>query len=247
MASGTSLGTWASVATYSNQKALYAAEVGTWLGIRWVETNFIPKFTLLGNGTEAVASAANMGLTGFVVTAATDNLGLLNSSVTYFWKITRKDLTRGFEEAISIAHSTASAATGDTESFTFLMPSTAGYVYNIYFDSVQTGGTGTDATLKLAATNVAAGSTTRITAVGTGATAPDNVVATGNTVHPIYLHGHESCNWVSLQGLETIISPDVASPSNPLKLRRTIAYKFMAKAMIRDQLRMLRLEVASAY
>jgi N4-gp56 family major capsid protein len=247
MQAGTSLGTWAAVAMYANQKALYNAEVGTWLGIRWVETNFIPKLTILGNTTAAVVSTASGGITGFVITAV-DGGGALDSATTYFWKVTRKDLTRGFEEAISIAHSTASTATANNESFTFAMPSTAGYVYNVYFDTVQTGGTGTDATLKLAASNVAASATATITAVGSGATAPDNVNATGTpTIHPVYIHGADSCSWVSLHNLEVIMSGTDATTHNPLKLRRTIGYKFLSKAMIRNQNYMLRLELASTY
>lgn len=250
--SGTSLGTWASVAMYANQKALYNSEVGTWLNIRWVETNFIPKFTLFGNNTAAVASAAanGGGMTGFVITSVTSG-GALKDSTTFFWKITRKDLTRGFEEAISIAHSTATgaAATADDNSFTMLMPSGTGYVYNVYFDSVAAGGTGTDATLKLVSANNAAASTITVTTVATGTTAPDNILGDGTvtTVHPVYIHGAESCNWVSIQNLQVMVSKDEATTSNPLKLRKTIAYKFLAKAMIRDQLRMLRLEVASAF
>lgn len=249
MATSTSLGTFAATSMYASQKALYNAEVGTWLGVRWVETNFIPKFVMLGNTTAAVASTGSAGITGLVITAVNGG-GSLNSAVTYFYKITRIDLLRGFEEAISIAHSTASEAAGDNESFTFAWPSTAGFVYNVYFDTVQTGGTGTDATLKLSttATRAAAGTTSTVTAVGTGATAPDNVNTTGTpNIHPVFLFGAEACSWVGFYNIQVMVTKDESIIGNVLKLKRAIGYKFFGKAMIRDQNRILRVEVASTY
>ena len=249
MQASTSLGSFVSVAMYANQKALYNAEVGTWLNVRWVETNFIPKFTLLGNKTVIVADGGAGGITGLVVNPKSGS-GSLTASTTYYWKITRKDLTRGFEEAISIAHSTATDTSEEDMEFT--LPSTAGYVYNIYFDSEQGGGDGTDAKLKLVAANQAASAVVNVTAVGTGATAPDNIRASDDgldptAVHPVYVHGAESCNWVGLQNLETFITEDISYIGNILKRYRGIGYKFAGKAMIRDQNRMLRAEVAASY
>jgi N4-gp56 family major capsid protein len=248
MQASTSLGSWASVAMYANTKALYASEVGSWLNIRWVETNFIPKFNILGNTTAAVASTGSGGITGLVVTAV-DGGGSLTSSTTFFWKVTRKNLLRGFEEDISIAHSTASTATGNNESFTFAFPSTAGYVYNLYFDTVAGGGTGTDATLGLVSSNIAASATVTVTANPAATTnPPGNVNSTGTpTIHPVYIHGAESCNWVALQNLQTFLTKDMSTTDNPLQLRRKVGYKFLAKAMIRDQSRMIRCEVAASY
>jgi N4-gp56 family major capsid protein len=250
---GTVLGSWVSVMMYNDAKNLYNAEVGTWLGIRWIESNFVPKFTLFGNTTAAVTSAASFGTGTPTVTVATTG-GSLNGTtgggVTFFYKVTRKDLLRGFEEAISIPHSTATTNATDTNKFTFAMPATAGFVYNVYFDTVATGGTGTDATLGLSASNVAASGSAVVTAVPAATTnPPPNIINDGTvtTVHPIYIHADESCNWVGLQNLEFMQTPDQALPGNLLKLNRWFSYKFMAKTMIRDQTRILRLEVASIY
>jgi N4-gp56 family major capsid protein len=246
---GTVLGSWVSVAMYNKPQDLYNAEVGTWLGVRFIETNFIPKFTLLGNSTVAVASTGSGGVSGLVVTAVNGG-GSLASATTFFWKVTRKDLLRGFEEAITIAHSTASTATDDNESFTFALPSTAGYVYNVYFDTVTTGGTGTDATLGRSAQNQAASATVTVTANPTTTnTAPANIISDGtvSTVHPIYIHAAETTNWVGLQNLEFMQTPDSPFYGNLLKQNRWFSYKFLAKAMIRDQTRLLRLEVASSF
>lgn len=243
---------WVNVTQYQQAKRTYTGEVGDYLGLRIVETNFIPKFSRLGNKTVAVASTGSGGITGLVVTAV-DGGGTLNSSTTFYWKITRKDLTRGFEEAISIAHSTASTATGNNESFTFALPATTGYVYNVYFDTVATGGTGTDATLGLAAENQAAGATVTVTAcpaatynppannrvAGNDATDPDNI-------YPVYVVAEQALAWVGLQNLQTYVQKG-GDKSDPLDQVTKVGYKFMAKACRLDEARLLRLELPSAF
>lgn len=254
MQAGTSLGTWASVAMYANQKALYNAEIGTWLGIRWVETNFIPKFQCLGNATATVTSGAAFGTNTPTVT---DNGGgqsgaTLKHAVTYGFKVTMKDLTRGFEEQISQSQGILTDSSGgaaDTHSITFAFPSNSGFVYNLYFDSVAngSGNAAADSLLKLVQANIAQASSVTVLAVqATGATPPASIAA-GLSVHPIYLHGAESCNWVGLQNLQVFVSLNQATTDNPLLLRRKVGYKFLGKTMIRDQKRILRLEVVSTY
>lgn len=250
---GTVLGSWVSTKMYNAPMDLYNAEVGEWLGIRWIETNFIPKFTLFGTATAAVGSGSNFGTGTPTVTVLTTG-GTLNgtagSGVTFFYKVTRKDLLRGFEEAISIAHSTATTTATNTNSYAFAMPSTAGFVYNVYFDTVSTGGSGTDATLGLSASNVAASATATVTTVATATVNPPaNIISDGTvtTIHPIYIHSEETTNWVGLQNLEFMQTPDSPFFGNLLKLNRWFSYKFLAKAMIRDQTRILRLEVAASY
>ncbi len=250
LATGTSFGVLASVATYQDKNVLYNGEFGTWLGFRWILTNFIPKFQLLGNTTAAVSSASAFGTDTPVVTAVNGG-GTLTSATTYFYKVTRKKLDRGFEEFISIAHSTASAATGDNESFTFNFSGlTAGYVYNLYFDTVQAGGTGTDATLRLVSENIAVGTTVTVTAVpSTGANPPASVPTSPSTlnVYPVWIHGSGSCKWVGLQDLKMFVTKQEASDSDPLAQRRKVGYKFMGKSIVPDSTRLLRLELASAY
>lgn len=243
MKSGTSLGTFASVAMYGNQKALYTAEVGTWLGVRWVESNFLPKFTILGNTTTAVVSGAAFGTNTPVVTAV-DGGGTLTSGATYYYKVTRKDLTRGYEENISIEHTTAAAATGNNESFTFDFSGlTAGYVYNLYFGSA----TG-DANLKLSTANIAVGTTVTVTAVPSSTTTPPpSNPTTVSAVYPVFIFAEQAVNWVGFYGIRTYVSQDISIPGNVLKRRRAVGYSFFGKAMIRDQTRLLRIEVASTY
>lgn len=237
----TSFGTWASAATYANAKALYASEVGTWQGVRFVETNFIPKFILFGGTTTAVAAGADAG-TGFTIAVGAGSL----SNATYYWKITRKDLQRGFEEAISIEHTTATGAGSSSLSFT--APATAGYVYNIYLGS-STG----DANLKLAKENLAASAAYNVTAVSASTTtAPVSLRnsldgADPAAIHPVFVVGEAALAWAGFYKSRVMMSPTGATKDDPLAQRRTVGYKFFGKAVIKDQTRMLRLELASAY
>lgn len=238
---GTATTSFVAVAQYSNAKALYNSEVGTWLGVRFVETNFIPKFSRLGNTTAAVASTGTGGITGFVITSVNHASGALSNATTYYWKVTRKDLQRGFEEAISIEHSTATGA-GD-DAFTFALPSTAGYVYNVYFGDA----TG-NANLKLAAENQAASATVTVLSVpASTTTAPANIPDALTNVHPIFVHGEDSCMWVGLQKLEVKVTKPGSIVGNVLELKRAIGFKFMGKCIVPDSNKLLRIEVTSAF
>lgn len=237
--------------TYQDTNNLYIMEVGTWMNIRWVESNFTPKFTLLGNTTAAVASGASFGTDTPVVTAVNGG-GSLSSGVTYFYKVTAKKKDRGFEERISEAHSTAAAATGNNESFTFDFTGVSDdYVYALYFDDTQGGSAGADADLRLYADNIESGDVVTVTAVATSTTtAPANIHATGSsdpaTVFVVYIHGEKSTAWVGLRNFElkVVTAADHADPLGQLK---TMGWKFDGKAMIYAQERLLRLEIASTF
>ncbi len=243
---GASLGTFAAIATYANQKALYNYEVGTWLGMRWVETNFIPEFSLFGNSTAAVATTAGFGTGTPTITTATTG-GTIADGVTIYWKVTRVDLLRGFEEAISIQHTTAATSSANTNKATFAMPSTAGYVYNVYV-----GATSGDANLFLNVSQAAASASSVVTTLSSGSTVtpPDNILETDTAlalVHVVYIFADECLNWVGFFDTQVMITKDESIIGNVLKLKRAIGYKFYGKAMIKDQTRILRLEVASTY
>ncbi len=246
---GASLGTWVAAATYNKPGAMYNYEVGTWLNFRWVETNFIPAFVLLGNSTAAVATTAAGGTGTPTITTATTG-GTWDGGTTMYWKVTRKDLLRGFEEAISIEHTTAAAGTTGstgTNKATFAFPSTAGYVYNLYIGSA----TG-DANLFLASENAAASASVVITTLTAASTTtpPDNILATDSAlaaVHPVYVFGDDCISWVGFYDTQVLMTKDESIIGNVLKLKRAIGYKFYGKAVIKDQTRILRMEVASTY
>jgi N4-gp56 family major capsid protein len=243
MATSTSLGTFASVSMYANGKALINGEVGEWLGFRVVETNFIPRYTTLGNTTAAVTTTNAFGTNTPIVTFVGSGGSLLDAT-TYYYKVTRKDKNEGFEEDISIEHTTATTAA--TSSFTFNFSSlTAGYVYNLYFGA-STG----DANLKLHTANIEVGTTVTVTAVpASGAAPPTSVtvatVAGVTAVHPVYLLGQGALGWTGFYNAKFFRSSG-AQKSDPLDQKRTIGYKFFGKAVIKDSNSLYRVEVASA-
>lgn len=243
-------GLWGSVNQYNNGgKAIYTAEVGMYLNYRFVETNFIPRFKRFGNAVTAAALGADAGGTG-VTTSNSANTGTLVSAGVYGWKITRKSLQRGFEEDISIIHTTSPGGAGDNEVMSFVFPATAGYVYNLYFDSIAGGGSTTDAALKLVQQNIAAGATVAVaSAQATGVAPPPSTNATGpvDSIYPVYVLGDKCLVWTGLQALQVITTGFGADKADPLGQFSTIGYKFMAKAAIMNQLFMLRLELASAF
>lgn len=240
MAPSTSMGSFASAAVYGKQSLLFSAEIGQWLGVRWVESNFLPRFKLLGSVPPGVASGAAFGTDTPVVTAGA--AGTL-AAATYFYKVTRKDLLRGYEEDISLEHSTACGATG---SFTFNFSSlSSGYVYNLYFGA-STG----DANLKLASQNIAVGTTVTVTAVPASTVTPppsNKVDGSVATVYPIFIFGEKAVSWVGFYGMRFYVSENISIPGNVLKRRRSIGYTFFGKSVIRDQTRLLRVEVAASF
>ena len=58
---------------------------------------------------------------------------------------------------------------------------------------------------------------------------------------------HQAVNWVGFYGIRTYVSQDISIPGNVLRRRRSVGYSYFGKAMIRDQQRLLRLEVAASY
>lgn len=244
---GATLGTFAAVATYQgNGNKLYNYEVGTWLGMRWVETNFIPEFTLLGDSTVAIASAA-AGTNGMPVITTSTTGGTIADAAVIYWKITRIDLLRGFEECISIEHTTSATSSANTNKFTLAFPATSGYVYNAYVGSA----TG-DANLKLAVTQAAASVTSTVTTLASGSTTtpPDNILSTDASlaaVHCVYVFADDCLSWVGFFDTKVEITADQSIIGNVLRLKRAIGYHFYGKAVIKDQTRILRLEVASTY
>ena len=242
-----SYGTFVSYANFNDSSKLLTSEIGKWLNFRVLETNFIPRFTRLGNTTIANASGSDMGLTGFSATVS-NGAGSLANSTSFAYKITRKDLLRGFEEAISIIHTTSTGAADDT--FTFVMPSTSGYVYNIYFD--KTSASTTDAGLGLVASNVVASSSTIVLTVAGASAAqpPGSVGSSTNTtvslIHPVFIVAQSALAWAGFYKPRMMMSPNTATKDDPLAQKRTIGYKFFGKAVIKDQTRLLRLEVVNA-
>lgn len=242
------LGTFVSASLYANTKALYNNEVGKWLGFRFVESNFLPRFGLFGNSTVAVTAGTDFG-SGTPTCNVITSGGAFNGTI--FFKITRKNTLRGFEEDISIAHTIATG--GASRQLTFAMPATTGFVYNVYVDTTATGGAGTDASMRLVAENVLPGATTTVSAAPTtGRNPPDNINVTAGAlpiprIHPIFLVAQSALAWIGFYDAKFYTTGSGAEKSDPLAQKRTVGWKFFGKTLIKDQDRLLRLEVATGF
>lgn len=233
--------TFVTYAQYSNAKALVNGEVGKWKGIRWVETNFIPKYEVFGNTTTAVASGAAFGTGTPTITSTTG--GTLSNSTTYYWVVTRKLKEVPFEDKISIEHSTATGVGGTAFSLDFTSCSTD-YIYNIYIGS-------SSGALKLFAENQAAGGTVLVTSVPGSGAAPPTPLASASTpvsVNPIYILSSHAIGWTGFYNMEMIVKMSKNGDGNtadPLNQKNTMGYKFFGKAVIKDPTRLVVWEVAS--
>lgn len=215
--------------------------VGKWLGFLWVETNFIPVFTLFGNKTVAAAAGINPnGLTGVTLAAAAG--GALTPASTYYCKVVRRSKLRGFPENISIAHSISPGGANTRFTFTF----DANYYYDLYF-----GYTSADADLKLIGSGLTAQSVNVDSVPSSGLTAPANIRAANSNdpsaVHVIFMCGEGSVAWAGFYRPRFLISPAGATNVDPLDQRRTVGFKFYGKAVIKNNEFMLRIELASSF
>lgn len=215
--------------------------VGKWAGCLWIETNFIPVYTLFGDKIEAaVAGTAPNGLTG--VTFSQGAGGALANATTYYWKIVRRNKLRGFPENVSRDHSTLSG--GATRRYTFVFD--ANYYYDLYFGTAAA-----DSSLKLVSVgNI--NETVNVDSVPTSTiTAPANInvagVADPSAVHVVFICGEGSVAWAGFYKTKVMLSSPGATNTDPLEQRRTIGYKFYGKAVIKNNDFLVRLELASTY
>ena len=236
---------WVPVHQYTDPKSIYVCETGTWGGLRWVESNFLPKFELLGNTTAAVTTGNSFGTNTPVVTAVNGG-GSLISSTPYYWKLVAIDKYRGFREQVSIAHSMTSAAAGNDESFTFNFAGMdSDLSYELYFGTAAA-----DASLLLMADAIEAEDVVTVTAASTSTTtAPANIHGTGAsdpaTIFPVYIHGQGSTKWLGIQDLQYYT--ETGGVTDPLHQVRTHGFKFWGNALIPREPLLLKLYVASDF
>jgi len=223
LAETATVGGFTAAAQMQDMAKLEAGTLGNWLGFQWIRSNFLPRFTRLAS-VPVVTPGGGGSLTG-----------------TVYYKLTRKNLTRGFEEDIGVE---ASVAMGADTSLAFTFPNTTGYVFNLYIGAA----TG-DSNLYLATENRAAGSSVTITLQPGSGRNPGQTPAVGVTVHPIYIFGAKSFDNVSMNSLNMkgTVTPPGSSDSDPLEQRRKVGAKWANKSGIRDATRLKRIELASNF
>ena len=217
--------------------------IGKYMGVLFVETNFIPVYTLFGNKTAAIATGvAPQGLTG--VTLATAAAGTLTPGHVHGIKIVRRNKLRGFPENVSMCKTHALAALQTRMTFTF----DSNYYYDLY---VSANGLTADSDLKLVGIGYTGESVNVDALPASTVTAPANIRVINDSdpsaVHVIFIAGEGAVAWAGFYKPQFLVSP--AGPSNvdPLSQRRTVGFKFYGKAVIKNNDFMVRLEVACTF
>ena len=212
-------------AEYSNIKALYNGEVGMWMGVRWIRSNFVR--TYYGLGVQTGISGA-----GGTLTTGSYAVKCVGYDSTYRLKMS---ISNAVDVVVTIATGTLNVTTPN---------SPTGYKWDIY-SVAGSGGT----PLKNSATgeyNVTGGSSVTVSAVGTGAAAPAAPL-TGLTVHNVWVFGKGGFGVTELTGIQRTLTDGKATDSDPLAQRRKTGWKAFFKAIILDDNNYGKTEVASNF
>lgn len=231
--------TFQQASNFANVRRLEEAEIGVWMGVRWMRGNFLPVFKGVVAPTTAAATTDKAQIT------AVDGGGTITSATNFKFAVVGRDANSGLERKISATSADiASAATGNNESFTVALPTSTNYVYDVYM--TVAGGAGNLFRVKSSVTG-----TTTITAapLGTEAVLPVAPASTGVEVFVAWIFGKDSHGRVELNGmsLESYITPDGATWSNPLAQGRKVGHKVMWKSWILDNTFFARIESGSTY
>lgn len=236
--------TFVTAASYSNIRALLDAEIGHWMGVRWMESNLIPIITLLSAGDYAVA-AVPPGGPGEVPFAA---------GSTELVQVNRLDDETGFETEVGAVVAQAQGAPGNVSVTINAVAPTGDY--KIYV-SLENGIVPTLQTVvshvvgvadvfiyTKAGTPAAAGT---FVVQATGAVAVPPPPADGGGVHISYILGKEAFGVTDLAGLETFLTPYKPSDSDPAVQRRKVSWKQLFKPVILNPQFFMRMETRSAF
>lgn len=220
-------------AAYANQKLLYNGEIGTWRGVRWMTSNFIPTLEGLAAGTYTSPSspAGTFTTANYRVTTA-----YYNADTGFLEKLTQND---------NVAFTNLDSLAGTS-------PSDTDYVYKIFISAAAAGATaimyqGDESTYGLgfipAATafSILAPPASGESIVGSG------IPQAAKKVHFGWVFGRQSYCVVDLQNLQTFVSKPEANVVDPLVQKRTVGYKFMHKPVIQNNDFMDRIAVLSQF
>lgn len=211
--------TFQQASSFARLNNLQYGYLGTWMGIDWVEGNFLPVFVgVAAADTNAITATKAMYTVGTAGTLATAN---------YQLKIVARDTATDYERRISVQ--TGNIAVTSPGSIAVQVPSSSSYSYDIYL--TQAGGT----TAYLVRSRVPASDVFTITTAPTGneAVAPAHPTS-GVNVYPGFVCGRGGFGTCTLNGmaLQTFTTPGGASDSDPLSQRRKVGAKFMRKSFL---------------
>ena len=222
------------------------AKIGTWMGVEWVRSNFLPFFrgipgASIGFSGDISADVSFTSVnTGSYITSA--NLSLVDV------RFVGRDINSGYERLVSqpTLLGNASVAIG----LSLFTPTNAGYTWDIYTPSASDG-----TVPRLYTTGVAAGTRVLVTALSSASakvppTAPAYRASdVSDAVFIGWVFGKDAFGRVELNGmsLKAYLTPAGASFSNPLAQGRKIGAKVMWNSWILDDQFFQRFEAASGY
>lgn len=225
--------TFQTAGSYSNIKVLQNGEIGRWMGVRWMRSNLIP--IVEGKAAHTVTTPASPAGT---FTAADYRVTLAEYS-----KATGFLIALYQNDAITFAN---------LDSLALTTPNTSTSVFKIFVGAAAGGATaslfqGVETTYGTGFIPHNTASSVLAPPASGSSIAGSDVPASGRKVHFSWLLGKESFTVVDLQKLQTYITPNAASDSDPLAQRRKAGWKFNFKSVINNQDFMIRIESASAY
>jgi N4-gp56 family major capsid protein len=214
--------------TYSDVNKVYNSELGPLNNIRFVQSNLVPNWTGVAQVNGTAGSAGNLA-TG-----------------TYYIQVTGM-LSQTQQETLIYQVSSSISVTGPNGSISLTLPSTAGYVYNVYVGTasppvnlgVSASGPSTGSYAGQSV-QLNPGATVVITNVGT-AQVPPAAPATGVTVYPTFVIGRGAYGQVLLDNAEFnyLSQADKSDPHNQL---RVVAWKVFYGTIILNNTFFLRTE-----
>lgn len=240
--------TFKDASNFANVRALQYAEIGIWAGTRWSRSNFLPSFKGQGTPDASAASGTLDAGTAKPQVNAIDGGGTITSATNFKFAVVFRDKTTDYERHITqTSANIASAATGNNESFTIGV--TAGMLTNYTYDVYMTVAGGAGSLFKVLSRQTTATSAA-ITAApaGTEAVLPVAPAAT-REVFVAWVFGKDSFGRVELNGmsLQSYITPQGSSWSNPLAQGRKVGSKLMWKSFVIDNNFFARIETASSF
>ena len=239
--------------SYSDINRLYNYEAGEFNGIRFCESNMVPSFTGFANNAA-----------GVTYTPATVNGSLTAAGGPYFVEVTGYDNNNQFESQVYAVSGSQAIASGTAGSIAVVLPSTAGFLYNVYISTsssmanavlgttaaIGTGGatvTGpTTGAYTGQAVGLAPGGTVVITSLTDSARQPPAAPASGVTAYATFIIGRGAYGQVLLDDVKFTYLKE-ADKSDPLNQLRVVGWKCFYGTLIENQNFMCRVESVSQF
>ena len=229
------------VARGQDLERLDFAKIGTWMGVEWVRSNFLPYLRGIPGASFGFSGdvSADFSLTsvntGSYITSAT------GSAIDV--RFVGRDINSGYERLVS--QSTALGVSGGPTGISLFTPTNAGYTWDIYVGTNPDG-----STPRLYTTGVAASTRVLVTSLASAAAkVPPAAPTNARDIFIGWVFGKDAFGRVELNGmsLRTYLTPAGASFSNPLAQGRKIGAKVMWNSWILDDQFFQRFESTSAY